>query len=377
MARKRSLNAERQRLENQRTGTETGDCGGPISPSVPGASVREDYSADGNAWSFLPHEHARSRAYRWSEDGLAGYQRRRPAPLPGAGAVERPRPDPQGARLRPDRPAGQPRRRRQGILLLPRRRPEPQLAALALQVPPGGVPVPAAGRRERPALAAATRRSACSTAGAFDDDRYFDVEVYYAKASPTEIHMRIVAHNRGPETAPLHLLPTLWFRNTWSWDMGRDAAAASAPRWRRWVPPGRVRAEHAELGRCWLYRPPAGAPAVHRERDQRRPAVGRQQPRPPRQGRVPPADRRRRGGRGRSGQPQGSKFAAWHIFAVPARPEVRLDLVLSAEPMATPFSRAEVIFSSAAAPRPTSSTTTCCPTPRPTTTGSCARRWPA
>ena len=85
------------------------------------------------------------------------------------------------------------------------------------------------------------RRSTCIDTGAFEQNRYFDVEVFYAKASPDEIHIRIIATNRGPEAAELHLLPTLWFRNTWSWmsDSARPSIRAIDPpdgslgRWRR------------------------------------------------------------------------------------------------------------------------------------------------
>ncbi|MEI2691728.1 MAG: hypothetical protein V9H69_19325 [Anaerolineae bacterium] len=83
--------------------------------------MREDYSAGGDAWNYLPHDHARSRAYRWNEDGLGGFCDRQAASLPGRGPVERQGPDPQGAAVRPDQAAGQPRRGRQGVLLLPRR----------------------------------------------------------------------------------------------------------------------------------------------------------------------------------------------------------------------------------------------------------------
>jgi len=86
----------------------------------------------------------------------------------------------------------------------------------ALQVSPGRVPVRRARRRERPAQQGRSRYELADT-GAFDDDRYFDIEVEYAKASATDIAIRISVTNRGPEPAPIHLLPTLWFRNTWAW----------------------------------------------------------------------------------------------------------------------------------------------------------------
>ena len=63
----------------------------------------------------------------------------------------------------------------------------------------------------------------------FDDDRYFDIEIEYAKAAPDDILLRITAHNRGPEAAELHLLPQLWFRNTWSWREGASPGRRCAP----------------------------------------------------------------------------------------------------------------------------------------------------
>jgi hypothetical protein len=91
--------------------------------------------------------------------------------------------------------------------------------------------------------------------GVFAEDRYFDVQVEYAKASPTDLVVRITATNRGPEAAPLHVLPTVWFRNTWAWQ--RDdpdpggLRGATRPELRQ-VGPGLIRADHATLGTYWL-----------------------------------------------------------------------------------------------------------------------------
>ena len=107
--------------------------------------------------------------------------------------------------------------------------------------------------------------------GVFDDDRYFDVEVEYAKAATDDIVCRITVHNRGPEAAPLHVLPTLWFRNTWSWapfDPPSSAlpATASTPH---------VVADHHELG-TWYWHIEHGRRApVLRQRDQRGQTLGR------------------------------------------------------------------------------------------------------
>ena len=110
---------------------------GPYLSERQWGTVREDYSADGDAWDYLPHDHARSRAYRWGEDGLAGFCDIEQRLCLGARALERARPDPQGADLRADRRAGQPRRGRQGVLVVPRRAAQPRLEPLALPLPAG------------------------------------------------------------------------------------------------------------------------------------------------------------------------------------------------------------------------------------------------
>ena len=101
--------------------------------------------------------------------------------------------------------------------------------------------------------------------GVFDDDRYFDVVVEYAKAGPEDVLMRVTAHNRGPEDATLHLLPTLWFRHTWSW-----AGDVRMPTLHT-CEPGTVRAEHPDLGTRWWYvSPPAPILVTENETDNER-----------------------------------------------------------------------------------------------------------
>ena len=121
---------------------------GPYLSERQWGTVREDYSADGNAWDYFPHDHARSRAYRWGEDGIAGFGDDQLYALPRPRPVERQGRDPQGAAVRPDQSPGQSRRRRQGTLLLSRRHADPFLHADALQVSAGRLPLRTAGRRE-------------------------------------------------------------------------------------------------------------------------------------------------------------------------------------------------------------------------------------
>ncbi len=156
------------------------------------------------------------------------------------------------------------------LLLLPRRHADALLPEGALQVPAGGVPLRAAGRGEPPPRRARDPEFELLDTGVFDGNRYFDVFAEYAKASPDDILIRLTVANRGPEPATLHLLPTLWFRNTWSW--GRTGEG--------YWPRGRIArhdaaslvAQHASLGtfRLAIETPAtasrAGA-ALHRERD--------------------------------------------------------------------------------------------------------------
>ena len=249
-----------------------------------------------------------------------GRQRRSAAAVPRAGAVERPGPDPQGAVLRPDQRRGQPRRGRQGVLLLPRQHAHPLLHEHALQVPAGGVPLQRPGRHERRPRAAPSSSTSCSTRACSTATATVDVEVEYAKATPEDLLLRITVHNRGPEDARLHVLPTLWFRNTWSWpDAGRRPAlrrcgAAGDGAHGPWSIRRRARRPVPALrGRR--------AAALHRERDEHASgSSARRTATPVRQGRHQRLRRARRGGRGQPGR-TGTKVAAH--YALDGRPAAR------------------------------------------------------
>ena len=131
-------------------------------------------------------------------------------------ALEWARPDSKGAALRPHRPGRQSRRGREGALLLSRLHADAFLHEGALQISAGGISLRAADRGKSPPRAGATEFELIDT-GVFEEDRYFDVFAEYAKAAENDILIRLTIANRGPEKATLHLLPTLWFRNTWSW----------------------------------------------------------------------------------------------------------------------------------------------------------------
>src|SRR5215467_2978316 len=191
---------------------------GPYVSERQWGTVREDYSANGEAWDYLPHDHARSRAYRWGRGRPGRVLRHRAAALPVPGAVERTRPDPEGAGLRADWDARQPRGGRQGVLVVPGRHTQPRLERWRYHYPQAAytyqdlINENAWRNRYQPEYE-------LIDTGTFDAGRYWIVEVHYAKASPDDVLMTISVTNAGPEADTLHVLPTAWFRNTWSWEI--------------------------------------------------------------------------------------------------------------------------------------------------------------
>ena len=162
---------EKQRLAEDAAREKNWKRWGPYLAERQWGTVREDYSADGDCWSYLPHDHARSRAYRWGEDGLLGLTDRECRACFSHRAVEREGSDPQRAAVRPVGARGEPRRGRQGALLLSRCDADLVVLEGALQVPAGRVPLRPAGRGECAGAVAAipssrSRTPACSTTAA-------------------------------------------------------------------------------------------------------------------------------------------------------------------------------------------------------------------
>ena len=222
------MTAEARRLEEDREKTRNWKRWGPYLSERAWGTVREDYSADGDAWDYFPHDHARSRAYRWNEDGLAGISRPAPADLLRLALWNGRDPILKERLFGLTGNEGQPRRGREGVLLLPRQHADALVHEVPLQVPAGGVPVRRAGRGEPAARDAASRSSSWSTRASSTSNRYFDVVVEYAKADARrhpDPHQRDATAGRKPPR--IHVLPTVWFRNTWSWDRTMRAARGS------------------------------------------------------------------------------------------------------------------------------------------------------
>ncbi len=238
------MTAEEKRLAEARERTAHWRRWGPYLTERQWGTVREDYSPYGNAWEYFPHDHARSRVYRWGEDGLLGisdnHQR-----LCFALALWNGK-DP----ILKERLFGLTGSQgnhgedvKEYYFYLDSTPTHSYMKGL-YKYPQAAYPyarlVEENGRRGR-----RDSEFELLDTGVFTDNRYFDVFIEYAKAGTDDILIRITAWNRGPEAAPLHLLPTLWFRNTWSWDHGAKRPALSRGR-----SAGRsavVAAEHPDL----------------------------------------------------------------------------------------------------------------------------------
>ena len=212
-----SETAEQKRLNEARESGVPWKKWGPYLSERQWGTVREDYSQDGNAWDYFSHDQSRSRAYRWGEDGLAGISDDRQR-LCFAIALWNGRDPILKERLfgltNSEGNHGEDVKEYYFYL---DSTPTHSYMKYLYKYPQAKFPYLDLVQTNRSRSRDEFEYELLDT-GIFDDDRYFDVFVEYAKATPEDILIRISAHNRGPEIAELHLLPTLWFRNTWSSD---------------------------------------------------------------------------------------------------------------------------------------------------------------
>ncbi|HJQ22499.1 MAG TPA: glucosidase [Blastocatellia bacterium] len=207
---------EHARLRERGEGVPLWRRWGPYVSERAWGTVREDYSADGDAWRHLPHDLARAKAYRWGEDGLAGISDRYQL-LVFALALWNER-DP----ILKERAFGLvPYEGNHGedvkeYYFYLDSTPTHSYMKYLYKYPQREFPYNQLIEENQRRGGRGFEYELLDT-GIFDDDRYFDVFVEYAKAAPDDLLIRITAFNRGPEAAPLHVLPHLWFRNTWGW----------------------------------------------------------------------------------------------------------------------------------------------------------------
>ncbi|MBI3461333.1 glucosidase, partial [Candidatus Acetothermia bacterium] len=221
---------------------------GPYLSERAWGTVREDYSADGNAWAYFPHDHARSRTYRWNEDGLAGVCNRFQN-ICLAVALWNEKDSIIKERLYGLN--GQEGNHGEDVkeyYFYLDSTPTHSYMKMLYKYPQVEFPYSSLkeenARRGRDApeyeLYDALEKS-------FRENRYFDVFVEYAKADQEDILCKISVVNRGPDSAPIHVLPHLWFRNTWSWGYKSTKPELRA------IGDAAVEAEHKHLGKRWWY----------------------------------------------------------------------------------------------------------------------------
>ena len=223
---------------------------GPYLSERAWGTVREDYSAYGTAWDDFPHDQARSRAYRWSEDGLAGICDRHQF-ICFALAVWNERDSILKERL--FGLTGQEGNHGEDVkeyYYYLDSTPTHSYMKFLYKYPHVSFPYAELVEENRRRDRQAPEFELLDT-GVFDDNRYYDIVVEYAKASVEDMLIRITATNRGLEPAPLHLLPTIWFRNTWSW--GHDGIRPSLRRVDASGMPAIIEVTHQYYGHRWLY----------------------------------------------------------------------------------------------------------------------------
>jgi len=232
-------NAERQRLRACQEG-EPWWRWGPYLSERQWGTVREDYSRNGTAWDFFPHDHARSRAYRWGEDGLLGISDNHGRLCFALALWNEHDPILKERLFGLTGPEGNHGEDVKEYYFYLDSTPTHSYMRALYKYPQRAFPytdLVAENARRGKNL----QEYELVDTGIFAEDRYFDVQVEYAKAAPTDSVIRITATNHGPDPAPLHVLPTLWFRNYWSWDS--DEARPSVRQTAR----GIITAQHPQL----------------------------------------------------------------------------------------------------------------------------------
>jgi hypothetical protein len=245
-SKEQKMDAEKVRLKESRNGTALWKKWGPYLSERQWGTVREDYSPFGDAWEYFPHEHARSRAYRWGEDGIGGLSDDR-GRLCFAIALWNGR-DP----ILKERLFGLTGKEgnhgedvKECYFYLDST-PTHSYMKMLYKYPHAEFPYHRLVKENLNRGRQVPEFELLDT-GIFGDDQYYDVFIEYAKASAEDILIRLTVENRGAQGAEMQLLPHLWFRNTWSW--GRETTRPTL----RVGPGGSILADHWTLGPRWLY----------------------------------------------------------------------------------------------------------------------------
>jgi hypothetical protein len=213
------MTAEEKRLEEARERTVHWKRWGPYLSERAWGTVREDYSPYGNTWEHFPHDQARSKAYRWNEDGIAGFCDRHQRICFALALWNERDPILKERIFGLTGHEGNHGEDVKEYFFYVDSTPTHSYMKFLYKYPQSAFPYAQLVDENRRRGRGAPEFELLDT-GVFEGDRYFDVIVEYAKAGVEDILVRITAVNHGPEAAPLHLLPTIWFRNTWAWGTG-------------------------------------------------------------------------------------------------------------------------------------------------------------
>jgi hypothetical protein len=330
--------AEHKRLADSQDRMADWKSWGPYLSERAWSTVREDYSADGDAWAYFPHDHARSRAYRWNEDGLGGVCNRFQNLCMAVALWNEYDPILKERLFGLTGPEGNHGEDVKEYYYYLDSLPTHSYMKMLYKYPQVEYPYADLIAANQHRSKAQPEVELIDVLGeAFTQGRYFDVFIEYAKGDQEDILCRITAINRGTQPAPIHILPHLWYRNTWSWGYNPTRPRLTL------ADPTTVYTEHRHLGERWWYvdgTPPLlftenetntgrlfNTPnASFYVKDGIHEAVVNQ-----RADRVNPAQ-------------EGSKVAAHYHSLVPAGGSFTVRVRLSNQPLTTPFSDFDTIF---------------------------------
>jgi hypothetical protein len=241
------INVEKRRLTENNAGIKPWKLFGPYLAERQWGTVREDYSPDGTAWEYFPHEHARSRAYRWGEDGIAGFSDGLQRICLSLALWNGKDPILKERLFGLTNEQGNHGEDVKELYYYLDATPTHSYLKMLYKYPQAEFPYARLVAENAMRGRQDTEYELLDT-GIFDQDRYFDVFVEYAKAAPDDVLMRVTVHNRGPESAVIHLIPQLWFRNIWAWE-----GNCSKPTLRAVRGSSAIEVQHEELGTYEFY----------------------------------------------------------------------------------------------------------------------------
>ncbi|MCH8216335.1 MAG: glucosidase [Planctomycetes bacterium] len=238
-------NTEKRRLEESERGVKNWRLWGPYLTERQWGTVREDYSPDGAAWEHISHDDARSRAYRWGEEGIAGISDEKQNLCFAVSFWNGQDPILKERLFGLTGNEGNHGEDVKEYYYYLDSTPTHSYMKMLYKYPQGAFPYCQLVEENKQRGKDLPEFELIDT-GIFDEDRYFDIFVEYAKVDTDDLLVKITAKNHGPDEAELHIVPQLWFRNTWSWNSARKKPAI-------YCDAGSIRAEHADIGTYHLY----------------------------------------------------------------------------------------------------------------------------